>query len=491
MKPIILFLALCMSVLLTAPPSFAGWIDDWMQQKSVSGPNHFETQKRGFTSFGNFSARWQTGNDYLVTVNKPQFKAGCGGIDLFLGGMDMMQFDYLVDKLQRTMGSASAAFAFDIAMSVLSEKVATSMKSIMAIVDRLNQLQFDDCKAGQAIAATLVDAANPKIEAKDKTQAMTEFAQQAGVSSLWQELKNLGRESSVQDTAIASGVGDLSQLVTGCPLALRQIFFSQGYVLSHLGARRGYVPAYIDLVRGLIGDVKISADGMSSTRIDRCPQNAPATILDAITEGTVYLRDELTDTCNPVGDIIIDGTTYPNLKNWVFATLSTIGGKVMAKQPLTVDEEIFLNVIPASIYKAMITEISIDGTVGAPALIASKYTDYVAILYAYYMLGDLYNLMDNTIMVAETVSRAKKGTDSGGGQRNCKIELAEPVMADLKEMKKDLVPFMHGVYNVYQTKLEELNNTINFAQAIRDRDETFKQMLSQRVGQAAMLHMLD
>jgi hypothetical protein len=139
----------------------------------------------------------------------------------------------------------------------------------------------------------------------------------------------------------------------------------------------------------------------------------------------------------------------------------------------------------------MITEISIDGTVGAPALIASKYTDYVAILYAYYMLGDLYNLMDNTIMVADTVSRGKKGTDSGGGQRNCKIELAEPVMADLKEMKKDLVPFMHGVYNVYQTKLEELNNTINFAQAIRDRDETFKQMLSQRVGQAAMLHMLD
>jgi conjugative transfer pilus assembly protein TraH len=491
MKTVRFLLVVVIILNASANPCFAGWIDDWMQQKSISGPNHFDTQKRGFTSFGNFSARWQTGNDYLVAINKPQFKAGCGGIDLFLGGMDLMQFDYLVNKLQRTMGAASAAFAFDIAMSVLSEKVANSMKSIMAIVDRVNQLQFDDCKAGQAIAATLVDAANPKVEAKDKTQAMTEFAQQSGVSSLWHELKNFGAESSVQDTAAASGVGNMAQLVSGCPLTLREIFFTQGYVLSHLGSKRGYQPAYIDLVRGLIGDIKISPDGMSSTRIDRCPQNTPATILDTIADGNLYLRDEMTDTCNPVGNIVIDGAVYPNLKNWVFTQLSTIGTKVMAKQPLIAAEEAFLNVIPAPIYRAMITEISIDGTVAAAPLIASKYTDYVAILYAYYIMGDLYNLMDNTVAVADTVSRAKKGTDAGGGQRNCKIELAEPIMADIRQMKKDLVPFMQGVYEAYQTKLEELNNTIDFAQAIKERDDTFKQMLSERVGQAAMQHMLN
>ncbi len=488
MNPIII----CLFVFILSPsPADAGWIDDWMQQKTVSGPNHFETQKRGFTSFGNFSARWQNGNDYLVTINKPQFKAGCGGIDLFLGGMDLMQFDYLVAKLQRTMGSASAVFAFDIAMSVLSEKVATSMKSIMAIVDRVNQLQYDDCKAGQAIAATIVDAANPKVESKDKTQAMTEFAQQSGVSSLWQELKNYGQESSVEDTAAAAGVGGMNQLAGGCPLNLREIFFTQGSVLAHLGAKRGYAAAYIDLVRGLIGDIKISPDGMSSARIDRCPQNTPATILETFAEGTVQVRDETTDACQAVNQIVIDGVTYPNLKNWVFTMLSAIGGKVMAKQPLLSSEENFLNIIPAPIYKAMITEINIDGTAGAPPLIAAKYADYVSILYAYYMLGDLYNLMDNTILTAETVSRAKKGTDSGGGQHSCKIELVEPIMGDLRKMREDLLPFMHGIYALYQAKLLELNNTIDFAQAIQQRDEYFKQMLSERVGQAAVRHMLN
>ncbi len=206
---------------------------------------------------------------------------------------------------------------------------------------------------------------------------------------------------------------------------------------------------------------------MSSARIDRCPRNTPATILDALADGDIYIRDEATDTCNPVGNVVIGGATYPNLKSWVLSILTTIGNKVLAKQPLSSGEEDFLNVVPAPIYRAMITEISIDGSAVAPSLIASKYTDYVSILYAYYMLGDLYNLMDNTIQVADTVSKAKKGTDSGGGQRNCKITLAEPVMADLKNMKQDLVPFMHGVYDAYQAKLEELNSTIDFAASHR------------------------
>ena len=83
MKTVRFLLSVVMLFNLFATPSFAGWIDDWMQQKSVSGPNHFDTQKRGFTSFGNFSARWQTGDDYLVAINKPQFKAGCGGSTSF------------------------------------------------------------------------------------------------------------------------------------------------------------------------------------------------------------------------------------------------------------------------------------------------------------------------------------------------------------------------------------------------------------------------
>ena len=70
---------------------------------------------------------------------------------MFPGSMDFMRFEYLADKFENIIGSAAEAFAFDIAMSVLSEKVSATMKSIMAGVDRLNRLQLDDCRKGKAL----------------------------------------------------------------------------------------------------------------------------------------------------------------------------------------------------------------------------------------------------------------------------------------------------------------------------------------------------
>lgn len=466
----------------------AAWVDDWIEQKTMSGPGYLETQKRGYMTFGNFSARWQTGNDYLVSINKPQFKAGCGGIDLMVGGVEFLDKEYLADKLANVVTGAMTAFIYDITMSVLSEKVATSMKSLSAIADRLNQLQFDDCKAGQAIAATIVDAADPKVEAKDKTQAMTEYAQQAGLSDLWHELKNYGEDNTVDSAAASAGNITMPTLVSGCPLALREVFFSEGSLLSHLAHKRGYNASYIDLVRGLIGDVRISPDGMQSTRIERCPENTPGNILDLIADGSVYIRDAQTLDCRPAGSLVINGRTYHNLRDWVFAQLNTIGGKFLDKGPLSQSEEKFLDVIPAPIYKAMITELTIDGSPGATARVATRYSDYVAILYAYFMLGDLYNLMDNTLATAEILHNAKRGTDSGEGQSTCKIELAAPAMAGLAKMQQDLIPFMHGVYDAYQSKLAELNSTLDFARAIKERDQAFKDGLSERISRARMLH---
>ena len=83
MKTIRLFLAIALVVHMTANPSFAGWIDDWMQQKSVSGPNHFDTQKRGFTSFGNFSARWQPETIIWWPSTSPSSRPGVAALTCF------------------------------------------------------------------------------------------------------------------------------------------------------------------------------------------------------------------------------------------------------------------------------------------------------------------------------------------------------------------------------------------------------------------------
>ena len=98
----------------------AGFVDDWITQKSETSPGYFEGQKRGYFTGGSFSARWPQTRDYLVSFEPPRLKFGCGGIDAFMGGFSFMNFEYLVQKLQRIIQAAPAA-AFDLALKNLCE----------------------------------------------------------------------------------------------------------------------------------------------------------------------------------------------------------------------------------------------------------------------------------------------------------------------------------------------------------------------------------
>ncbi|MCP4339036.1 MAG: hypothetical protein GY799_09170, partial [Desulfobulbaceae bacterium] len=98
------------SVIFLSPPVIgsAAWVDDWLQQKTTTSPNHFSGQQRGYYSGGSFNARWPNTSTYPVTVEMPRVKSGCGGIDVFMGGFSFMNTDYLVDKLQGILTNAAA-----------------------------------------------------------------------------------------------------------------------------------------------------------------------------------------------------------------------------------------------------------------------------------------------------------------------------------------------------------------------------------------------
>lgn len=64
------------SLFLRSNRVFAGFVDDWLQQKSETSGGYFEGQKRGYLTGGSFSARWQTGSDYLLSLQTPKLKFG-------------------------------------------------------------------------------------------------------------------------------------------------------------------------------------------------------------------------------------------------------------------------------------------------------------------------------------------------------------------------------------------------------------------------------
>ena len=240
----------------SAEPAGADWVDNWMKGTTASytGPNYFEGQKRNFGSFGAFSVRqYALGREPLAGFTPPSLHLGCGGIDVFMGGWNFMNFQYLVTKFKKII-SAAPAFAFQYALSSISPQITSVMNRLESASDLLNQVQLDDCKASRTIGVFAVDALEGKKNAMSKAWAGMKEA--TGTDSLYQTAKTALMSGSDSGTPEKPSPGDLQDLNSGCPRAIRDLV-GHSSLLEYMGAK-GYLPntpGLISFLRGYVGDV--------------------------------------------------------------------------------------------------------------------------------------------------------------------------------------------------------------------------------------------
>lgn len=124
-------------------------LEDILRQNSfdASGVSSLKSQTRGYYNFGGLAVRHDFGSSIRpFNITMPSVRSGCGGIDLLFGGFSFLNLDALVEKLQK-VASAAPAFIFNMALSALCKDCQTILAEIEGIVDSLNSLNFDGCKA--------------------------------------------------------------------------------------------------------------------------------------------------------------------------------------------------------------------------------------------------------------------------------------------------------------------------------------------------------
>lgn len=454
------------------------WVDTWIDQKTVTGPDYYSTQQRGYGSFGSFSARWQNQAEQVFSYTKPRYNIGCGGVDLFLGGFSFMEFDHLVKKMEKIMGPAAAAFAFDIAMSTLNAQASKSIGKFLAIMDRLNQLQLDECSAGKTVAAYMSPIKSPA----DKSAALSEFLQDSGAEDLWTDISNMGKGGTA-DSALTQSGASVLDTVTGCPTDLKDIVFTEGYIFDHLGEKHGYSSDQINLIRGLVGDVLISTDsgGLDYVAVSPCTENY-SNVLDTMINGDIQIKTPTG--CTALGDIHVGQTSYTNLKQWAATMIEHLGQKLASKTALLTDEEGFVSMVPLPVFSAIRSEISQSGDNTAQIIInsAAAYSDYVASIVAYNMLGDLAAGIQEALSTALKLQNAQKGAAAPNNQANCKIELSADGFALLLEKKHALIDIMRRVYPEFETKIAQINTTLENNRILAERSEMVQTKIREQFG---------
>lgn len=265
----------------------ADWVDSWYDAATYSGPDTFSTKNRHLITGGAFSVRSRIKTDYPVTISLPKVKAGCGGIDAFMGGFSFLDGDYLVDKAQRMM-QASAYVAVDMALKTMSKEFSDTIKSAEQIVNALNSIQLNECRAAKPLVTAAIN--NDPEALKESLGEMVNAKQiRDATTRLWQESKE-----NIDDNNGKSPV-DLTQEVAGCPADIKH-FFQGGSVIEHVASKTG-LSEHADLMRGYFGDVIVSKkDNLFVAQpMQSCDENKNNT--EGFLYGNSYERNATTGAC--------------------------------------------------------------------------------------------------------------------------------------------------------------------------------------------------
>lgn len=453
-------LVITMIILLMAGSTWADdWIDNWIQQATTSGPNMFESQKRGYASAGSLSLRFRNEDDYLVSFAPPRFRAGCGGIDMFLGSFSYLDEEYLLEKLERIIEGGTATFIYDIAMSVLSEPIQKSMKSLEAIVDRLNQLQIDDCKAAKGVAAYLKSTTS----GEDQSEALQKFLVESGISEFYQASQDEYNEENTDQVREGSGV-TIEEMTSGCPEEMQRVFFTDGSLLANVAEENDIPESQTLIMSALVGDVII--EGGRYSVLGPC-YNDPGDA-DALIYGDLYTRNASNE-CEALGQIRIGGTNYDSLYAWSYDMIGEIITAIGNKENLSESAQAFIESMPSPVYMVVLNDIKAVGDLENTEEISGHLAYVCALSYAYYMSKSLlfstYKLYHDAMRIADN----QLGPDGSGSCVQKLIEQPAGYIETILGRLDSLYKYLDGAYAVIMQRITNDLEQERLIHAKRDR----------------------
>lgn len=165
-------LSFILFVLTAAPtnPSFAGMQSDLQgffesmgYASNVTASGSFKDQTGGYYTGGSVFARAPARNAQLANIQLPNFRGGCGGIDLFTGGFSFINSQALIGML-RAIASNASSYVFNLALQTITPQIYNTVNELNRLAQEVNNMSINSCET----AAIAVAGAWPKTDASSR-----------------------------------------------------------------------------------------------------------------------------------------------------------------------------------------------------------------------------------------------------------------------------------------------------------------------------------
>ncbi|NKJ00345.1 conjugal transfer protein TraH [Novosphingobium sp. SG707] len=435
-------------------PAFAqSWTESWFDNATYSSPGSFSDQTRGYVTAGGMSGRFDVHDDYLMSLSLPKVKAGCGGIDMFLGGMSFLDPDYLVQKLESIL-QAAPAVAFQYLLETLDEKMGNIISKMEAATNYLNSIQVNDCR----LANRMVQMARGDENMSGIIEEMTgSKSVSAGFAKSYQQSREKLKANNGNPTE------DLKEALENCPAEVTDIFRT-GSLLAHAAQRVG-AGDWAGVMRARVGDVYMRWDAGDKvpvfSAIPACPHQDSDTPEDFLT-GKVQTRSLNV----PATASDCSAQTGKGALELARERMVSISAKIRTRVGLTSEEKQFVaNVKTLPVYRLLEWGVR----QGVPDSVISDTDQLVALSLAYQMLNDLTRSIDFTLTNAERGATVA-GAASSESSKICQTKILSKGIEQLRDLREDVLRQRAQMRQSYLAALSQANLSASYAGLLRQRD---------------------
>ena len=436
------------------PAHAQSWAESWFDNVTYTSPGSFEDQTRGYVTAGGMSGRVDVHDDYLMSLTLPKVKAGCGGIDMFLGGMSFLDPDYLVQKLE-TILQAAPAVAFQYLLETLDEKMGNILSKMEAATNFLNSIQVNDCR----LANRMVQIAKGDDNMSGIVEEMTGYKSiREGYANSWQQSREKIQANKGNPTE------DLKDALANCPAEVTDIF-KTGSLLAHAAARVG-ASDWAGVMRARVGDVYMRWDAGDKvpifSAIPACPRQDTESADDFLTGRVPTRALNIPATAT---DCSVNGAGRGAL---VLARerMETVAAKIRTRSALTTEEKQFIaNVRTLPVYRLLEWGVR----QGLTDSVIADTDELVALTLAYQMLNDLTRSIDFALQNAERGATAAGAADAEN-TNICQTRILTKGIEQLRELRDEVLRQRAQMRQSYMAAMSQANLSASYAGVVRQRD---------------------
>ena len=418
----------------------------------LENPKALETQERHYYWGGGIRIRTPNMNVTPLILRVPRIDAGCAGLDIVFGGFSFLNFEYLVQFLERTL-QAAPAFAFSMALNALCDSCESILNKLNALANQINSMNLNSCQAAQLIGSKIGQWAG-SILREDVEQGKNESWLNAideklksfqGLLNSW--IQNLGNSGCNDANCILNKIFDPNDsTATLVKKSLRNTYFSDS--------------EYVYMARALFGDLKVfKPQGTSDEEGFVVKAYAPTIQYGSVRnfiKNMIYGTETGGDFCGDTFQYTsfeVDANGQEARGNYSSETfcsvvknrLESIVNKLKSRTPLSDDEKAFLAAFNIPAYRIL------NVTSVEPALLEAIANDLVGLLgaeLAYSFLSELAKELDRVFSVILADRESQKLVDEEAIK-----EMKENINLALQEAYRYVV----DEYRKFNDKIRNLN----------------------------------